>query len=1122
MSLILSTVVNTWPDHLGPIALKAATLLATALVCGLVLRRVSAARRHVLWLSTVLAVGAVTIATPLLPAWRVLPAREEPPMRMPPSVESDVIEEEVAPLPRAHTTIAPPPAADGPAVPPAPTPTAIEPAITWREFLACWPGVWMAVVLVLLARLFVSAWRLRMLEKRCLPGESAPRLMEALRSALRESDVISQEKPAAAREGGPLLLIGPDHSVPMVWGIVRQRLLLPADASDWPDEKLRAVLVHELAHLRRRDPFALLLAQLMQAAHWFNPLAWLTVRCLRADQERACDDAVLRQGVPSSSYAQHLLDIARHHRLAPGLGLCSLAMARPAPVERRLAAILDPRIKRDSAAPRSFLIALSIAALISTPLSMVASAAAKAAVRGRILDRNGIVLAESTDATSRRYPLKALAAHVIGYTGRTGPHDATPTGRSAMERFQNEILSSGRDVTLTLDARIQSLAVRAMREGGVTRGAVVVLDPRDGGILAAASLPDFDLNLFVPSISLTIYDRLAKDRAYPLFDRCFSAEYPPASAIAPLTALAGISAGLGEQSYECTGSVPFGTKKYLCWKSDGHGTSTMSEAIVRSCNCYWYKMAIAAGPEAIAKVGGLVGFGHTFGVTDREATGDLPSPEWLRNNRPKERWTDAATANTAIGQGWTTVTPLQLAVLAATIGNGGRVPQPVLVRDGTPQKWRADLVAEGLAEQQIGQIREGMRQVVWSDNGTGKQAQSAKVVIAGKTGTAQYWRSLNNERITDDRCWFIGFAPFEKPTLAFAVLMEGGNSGGKDCAPIARRIVEEALALPADGSGKVEPVDAEEVRKAESAKGTAGSKKVEIESLPGISKKHREAANHPDGKPSPPKDVPTSGPPRSRPPRSPAAAPELAPSVFAPQNLVPRKRNLLAEAQEASSGKKADGGSMLDLGLGLPPQAQSKAGAYVTRGTSITPFPTSVFSYRSSATIADSGPPSLARLISLAKPNAMPEQDAANDPLLHFLKSRQEKPGSFEVSIRRAHYFDDEVPDREGKDCFAITPSFPTHVGFAFVPKTTALAADLGKKITWGDKSPRAKLELQWRESDGKEWIEIIAAVPLPTEKASPPSNPDSVKDLPLPEASPEPKTPDDAAAAPQTAPSSK
>lgn len=607
----LSSDSSVWLDLLGHVALKGAGLLTVVLVLGLALRRVSAARRYVLWLSAALAVSALTLAAPLLPAWRVLPAPEEQALELPEEVVVEALVDHEAPMPERMKVPLPQAVVPLDSTPvSSPTPLS-SPKIDWQKQVRWLPLIWILIAVGWILRLFVSGFRLALLRRACTKKLPSPKLQDALAKLADQKGMAS-----------PRLLVGPAGSVPMVWGILRPCLLLPPDAVDWSDAKLRAVLLHELAHLQRGDPAALLVAQTAQALHWFNPLAWLTVRRLRADQERACDDAVLQQGVRPSEYAQHLLDFSQNYRLAPGLGHCALAMARPSPVERRLAAILDPRIRREASSRSTVIGALLIAGLIALPLAMVANEAVNE-LRGRIMDRNGVILAESTKKKARHYPLKALAAHVVGYTGKSGPDDPTPIGRAAMEKQQEAALKQGKDVALSLDARIQSLATRAVKDSGFERAAVVVLDPRTGEILASVSLPNYDPNRFVPTLSKEVWDTYVKDKSLPMFDRCLQGQYNPASAFIPFTALAGISAGVGERQFDCTGSVDYNGRTFRCWiasqNKPGHGTLDVSSAIVASCNCYWYQFGNAAGPDAFVKMGHRIGIGEATGVIEHEA-----------------------------------------------------------------------------------------------------------------------------------------------------------------------------------------------------------------------------------------------------------------------------------------------------------------------------------------------------------------------------------------------------------------------------------------------------------------------------------------------------------------------
>lgn len=781
-------------DLLSHTALKGAAVLLVALLLSLVLRRMAAARRYAVWITAITTLAILPLAMWLLPAWHVLPptstALDWPGMELTPVSAGEA--PFLLPEDLNLTMPAPRPAS------PIPAQVAARPAfswnVSWQDVVDYLPAAWLLIAGFLLLRLGSGAWRLHRLEASLIPGECA-----LLDQTARELELRRL----------PRLFIGPRDSVPMVWGVLRPRLLLPQGFEDWSREKQRGVLLHELAHLKRGDPLALWAAQWVKALHWFNPLVWLTFRQLRADQERACDDAVLRHGVRASDYAQCLLDLSRHGRLASRLSLCALTMTRCAPVEARVQAILDSRRRREGLNGRWLAGLAGCALLITLPVAML-HAIEDAMLRGRILDRNGLVLAESTKEKARLYPLKTLAAHLVGYARLPGSDDARLHGGAGMEKQEDAVLQSGKDVTLTLDARIQALALAAMKDGGVERGAAVVIDPRTGEILASVSLPSFDPNLFIPSLSHKDWDRYLKDRDLPLYERCITGQFVPGSTFLPLTALAGISAGVDDRSFECNGEVMIGGKAFPCWihgQNNGrHGRLGMTGAIVNSCGCFWYQFGIASGMDALTKVGSKIGMGQKYGLLENESAGVLPSPAWLAEKRSQERWGDGHTANASIGQGMVLATPLQLAVLAATVGNRGKIPQPQLLT-GKQSAWRADLIADGLPAAQIEVVCEGMRLAVNGDSGTGRPARSTKVMIAGKTGTAQNWRRIDGEQVADNNAWFIGFAPFDKPTLAFAILKQGGKTGGGDCGPIAKRIVEESLALPADGSGEVKPVE---------------------------------------------------------------------------------------------------------------------------------------------------------------------------------------------------------------------------------------------------------------------------------------------------------------------------
>ena len=360
---------------------------------------------------------------------------------------------------------------------------------------------------------------------------------------------------------------------------------------------------------------------------------------------------------------------------------------------------------------------------------------------------------------------------------------------------------AGANVYLTIDARMQYIVERAIRSVG--RAACVVVEPNNGQILAMASVPSYDPNSFIPAITARDWAALKDADADPLTNRAISA-YAPGSAYKIVIALAGLSVGLEKARFTCAGGVSYGNTYMKCWiaeKRRSHGPQTLTDAIKNSCNAYFYQYGNAAGIEAIKKVGATLGLGEPSGI---ELTGEdpglLPSPDWLRVNKYK-KWSQGQTANTSIGQGYVLANPLQMAMIAATVANGGTAYRPSLIyqiqeADGTmirrPAKIRGNLLKEnGIRKDQIELIRRGMWRVVNDPGGTGARAQIPGITVAGKTGTAQFWRDGDK----DNHTWFIAFAPYESPKIAMAVLVQGAKAGGQVPAPIAAKIIEEILAL---------------------------------------------------------------------------------------------------------------------------------------------------------------------------------------------------------------------------------------------------------------------------------------------------------------------------------------
>jgi penicillin-binding protein 2 len=443
----------------------------------------------------------------------------------------------------------------------------------------------------------------------------------------------------------------------------------------------------------------------------------------------------------------------------------------------------------------------------------------------------------------RHYLFGAMAAHVLGYVGDPLEisslsdvrefqfYEPNVEGKAQIEQAMDKYLRGtpgvrfmqrnvkgaidkelrvepprqGNTIYLTLDARIQFIAEQALRAVG--RAGAVVVDPRNGAILAMASVPSFDPNAFVPSIPADEWKHLTKDPTDPLVNRAISA-YPPGSTFKLVTALAGLRRGLAQASFNCSGGVSYGDHYFQCWKSSGHGRLTVSDAIKVSCNAFFYQYGNAAGIDSIDLVGEKLGLGqlNNLGLTGEQA-GILPGPKWLKLHSPTERWSSAQTANVSIGQGYDLVSPLQLVLAYSAVANGGTAYFPRLVEkitdfDGSPlhdpppdfkpgPRVRADLRDIALAPADIELVRTGLWKVVNEDGGTGGRMRMAGGILAGKTGTAQ--AQIHGRQ--DTIAWFACFAPFDQPRYAVAVMVQGGAHGGSVAGPIAGRIIAEILAM---------------------------------------------------------------------------------------------------------------------------------------------------------------------------------------------------------------------------------------------------------------------------------------------------------------------------------------
>lgn len=576
---------------------------------------------------------------------------------------------------------------------------------------------------------------------------------------------------------------------PMVIGTLKPVVLLPASMLSGIDSRqLEALIAHELAHLRRWDDVANLLQCALETVLFYHPALWWISRIAREERELCCDDLAVARGVGRQDLAHALGRLALWQTEAQQP---SLAATGHMPVLARIRRLLHPAAPPSLAAgswPLAMLVLLSICLLWVAPQTKADTKVA----RGRILDRNGLVLAESTAEGLRRYPYQFLAAHVIGYTGRLKPDSDVQTGRTGIEQACDKTLTARTDVVLSLDARLQHLAETTLREAGC-EGSCVLIDPQTGDVLAAASLPGYDPNDFIPSITHQNWEEFRDNPNYPLSSRAFQRGRVPGSIFKPITALAALQSGAINENTMMNGpsSVEVDDRTLRNWNREDEGPMNVEMAIQRSNHTWFYQAAAKTTAGPILDLAARMGFGQPTGVPIEESSGTLPS-EARYQQRFGHPMSPSMQAIIAIGQGdGFTVTPLQVAVAFAALGNGGKVWVPRLTLDQPKARLRTNLLDHGITQAHLEVIRRALVGVVHGERGTARLAQIPGVTVAGKTGAV---RSLNR-----NFAWFTGFASAEHPRLAFAVLYEGkpgeSVSGGGKCAPLAKTIISQSLAI---------------------------------------------------------------------------------------------------------------------------------------------------------------------------------------------------------------------------------------------------------------------------------------------------------------------------------------
>jgi penicillin-binding protein 2 len=361
----------------------------------------------------------------------------------------------------------------------------------------------------------------------------------------------------------------------------------------------------------------------------------------------------------------------------------------------------------------------------------------------------------------------------------------------------------GDSVILSVDLDLQEAAEEAL---GNRTGALVAIDPRNGEILAMVSHPSFDPNEFASGLTAVQWRQLTNDPHHPLEDRAIQGTYPPGSTFKLVDTIAGLESRILTKAttFHCAGGIWYGNREYRCWRKQGHGTIALINAIIESCDVYFYNVGERLGVDRIAYWAHQLGLGVATGIPlAHERTGTIPSTAW-KERRFHERWYPAETLSVAIGQGYVNVTPLQLAQLAAEVATGGIRYKPHFVTrieglDGhVIKEYQPEVVARiPLTPEQQQILRTGTCGVVNSPMGTARKAAIPGIEVCGKTGTAQVVKEAAGARVKEealperyrDHGWFIAYAPGNNPRIAIACVVEHGGHGGSSAAPIVHDVL---------------------------------------------------------------------------------------------------------------------------------------------------------------------------------------------------------------------------------------------------------------------------------------------------------------------------------------------
>jgi len=450
----------------------------------------------------------------------------------------------------------------------------------------------------------------------------------------------------------------------------------------------------------------------------------------------------------------------------------------------------------------------------------------------------------------RYYLYGEIMTHILGYVGKINDKDVerlkkeekfanysgtSDMGKLGIERYYEDSLHgvtgfeeveinnrgkvirklreqpavAGKSIHLTIDLELQRYITELLSG---QKGAIIVLDPKDSGVLAMVSTPSYDNNLFVDGISSEDYKRLLNDPARPLYSRATQGVYPPASTVKPFISVAAQTENVITQNTTIFDPgywiLPNTSKRFRDWKKSGHGYTDLNKAITESSDTYFYQVAHNMGIDRLSEWMKRFGFGMPTGIEiQEEAAANMPSREW-KQKRYKRPWVLGDTISVGIGQGYWTATPLQVAKATAILVNNGKVNTPHLMKaiEGAElSPYKDPLIYPDISEPKQNYwdaAKRGMYNVVNSAAGTGRKAfAGANYRVAGKSGTAQVFSLKENEKYNaaglkkelHDHAWFTAYAPYENPRLVVTVILENAGGGSSNAAPLARKVMDYYL-----------------------------------------------------------------------------------------------------------------------------------------------------------------------------------------------------------------------------------------------------------------------------------------------------------------------------------------